>query len=81
MRRVEKNPYHSSQSMARAVGTEMQNLDSSLSVNLTNPDIWVRLIMEPHRVSIVENRLQGCGGLPSGSQGDVLVRIKNDSRF
>ena len=78
VRRVEKNPYHSSQSMARAVGTEMQNLDSSLSVDLTNPDIWVRLIMEPDRVSIVENRLQGCGGLPSGSQGDVLVRIKNE---
>ena len=64
--------------MARAVGTEMQKLDSSLSVDLTNPDIWVRLIMEPDRVSIVENRLQGCGGLPSGSQGDVLVRIKNE---
>ena len=47
--------------MARAVGTEMQNLDSSLSVNLTNPDFWVRLIMEPDRVSIVEND-SGCEG-------------------
>lgn len=78
VRRVERNPYHSSQSLARAVGTEMQKLDPSLSVNLTSPDFWVRLIMEPERVSIVENRIQGPGGLPSGSQGDVLIRIKNE---
>lgn len=78
VRRVERNPHHSSQSLARAVGTEMQKLDSALSVNLTSPDFWVRLIMEPERVSIVENRLQGCGGLPSGSQGDVLIRINSE---
>ena len=32
--------------------------------------------MENDRVSLVEERISGAGGLPAGVQGDVLVQIK-----
>ena len=66
----------SSQTFAGAVGAAMLDADPSLSVNLKTPDMWVKLIMEPTKVSWVQERFDGAGGLPAGVQGDVLVQIK-----
>ena len=77
VRRVGENREWNSQSFAAAVGTALQAEDDSLSVNLREPDMWVKLIMEHDRVSLVEERVNGAGGLPAGVQGDVLIQIKN----
>lgn len=76
VRRVGEVKGWNSQSFAGAVGAAMLGKDDSLSVNLRQPDIWVKLIMESDRVSLVEQRVEGAGGLPAGVQGDVLVRVK-----
>jgi adenylyl- and sulfurtransferase ThiI len=77
VRRVGESKQWNSQSFSAAVGSALQAGDDSLSVNLREPDMWVKLIMEHDRVSLVEKRIQGAGGLPSGVQGDVLIQIKN----
>ena len=77
VRRVGENKEWNSQTYAAAVGAALLAEDDSLSVNLREPDMWVKLIMEHDRVSLVEKRIQGAGGLPSGVQGDVLIQIKN----
>jgi len=77
VRRVGENREWNSQSFAAAVGTALQAEDDSLSVNLREPDMWVKLLMEHDRVSLVEERVNGAGGLPAGVQGDVLIQIKN----
>jgi len=77
VRRVGENKEWNSQSFAGAVGAAMLAEDDSLSVNLREPDRWVKLIMESDRVSLVEERISGAGGLPAGVQGDVLVQIKD----
>ncbi|RZD43865.1 MAG: hypothetical protein CXT70_00655, partial [Methanobacteriota archaeon] len=77
VRRVGENKEWNSQTFAGAVGAAMLGEDDSLSVNLREPDMWVKLIMESDRVSLVEARINGAGGLPAGVQGDVLVQIKN----
>jgi len=78
VRRVGKKGEWSSQTFAGAVGAAMLGKDEFLSVNLSNPDIWVRLILEPERVWHVEKRVSGAGGLPPGVQGDVLARIQSN---
>jgi len=78
VRRVGKKGEWSSQTFAGAVGASMLSVDNSLSVNLSKPDFWVRLILEPERVWHVESRMNGPGGLPPGVQGDVLARIKSE---
>lgn len=77
VRRVGENKKWNSQSFSAAVGAALLAEDDSLSVNLREPDMWVKLIMEHDRISLVEKRIQGAGGLPSGVQGDVLIQIKN----
>ena len=77
VRRVGENKEWNSQTFAGAVGAALLAEDDSLSVNLREPDMWVKLIMENDRVSLVEARISGAGGLPAGVQGDVLVQIKN----
>lgn len=77
VRRVGENKEWNSQTFAGAVGAALLAEDDSLSVNLREPDMWVKLIMESDRVSLVEARINGAGGLPAGVQGDVLVQIKN----
>jgi hypothetical protein len=77
VRRVGENKEWNSQTYAAALGTALLAEDDSLSVNLREPDMWVKLIMERDRISLVEERIQGAGGLPAGVQGDVLIQIKN----
>ena len=74
-KRVGPKGEYSSQQYSAEIGAGMCSLDDSLSVNLTNPDIWVRLVLEPERVWLLGNRIPSAGGLPPGVQGDVLCKV------
>ena len=68
-----------SQSYARTLGASLIERDPSLSVDLSNPEWWVKIILEPASVSSIEKRIQGPGGLPTGVQGDVRSRTKDET--
>jgi len=74
-RRVGPKGMYSSQDYSGMIGHHMCEQDDSLSVNLTDPDIWVKLVLEPERVWLLDERIQAAGGLPPGVQGDVLCRV------
>ena len=77
-KRVGANADYSSQEYSREIGSCMCEQDESLSVNLTNPDIWVRLILEPDKVWQLGDRIVAAGGLPPGVQGDVLCKVTDE---
>jgi thiamine biosynthesis protein ThiI len=66
------------QEFNREVGAAMWRQDGHLSVDLSFPDMWIRLVIEPDRVWIMDERIPGAGGLPPGVQGDVLARINDE---
>lgn len=63
------------------IGYHMTQIDPTLSVNLTNPDIWVRVVLEQNRVWLLSERLEGPGGLPPGVQGDVLCKVTSEDEM
>ena len=65
----------SSLSYAAALGTALIDADPSLSVNLSQPDWPVNVILRERSLEVVEHRLIGPGGLPVGAQGDVLAKV------
>ncbi|MGB2236475.1 MAG: THUMP domain-containing protein, partial [Candidatus Poseidoniaceae archaeon] len=67
-----------SQEYSAQVGHHMVVNDPSLSVNLREPDVWVRLVLEANRVWLLDERIQGAGGLPPGVQGDVLCKVTDE---
>ena len=77
-KRVGPKGQYSSQNYSGEIGAAMCGLDDSLSVDLTNPDIWVRLVLEPERVWLLGNRIVSAGGLPPGVQGDVLCKVTDE---
>jgi adenylyl- and sulfurtransferase ThiI len=78
-KRLGNNPDWNSQTFAGAVGHAMLQRDESLSVDLSNPDMWVKLILEPDKVWLLKGRIPGAGGLPSGVQGDVLCMLNEEN--
>ena len=56
----------------------MLQRDPILSVDLSNPEMSVKLIIEPERVWLLGEKIPGAGGLPSGVQGDVLCMLKEE---
>ena len=77
-KRVGAKANYSSQEYSRAIGSCLCEQDESLSVNLTKPDIWVRLILEPDKVWQLGDRIVAAGGLPPGVQGDVLCKVTDE---
>ena len=77
-KRVGPKGKYRSQEYSAEIGAALCQLDDSLSVNLTKPDIWFRLVLEPEKVWLLDNRLTSAGGLPPGVQGDVLCRIDDE---
>ena len=77
-KRVGPKGGYSSQEYSGEIGRTMCEQDETLSVDLTNPDIWVRLILEPERVWLLGKRIVSAGGLPPGVQGDVLCRVTDE---
>ena len=77
-KRVGPKGQYRSQEYSREIGAELCELDDSLSVTLSNPDIWVRLVLEPERVWLLGDRIVSAGGLPPGVQGDVLCKVVDE---
>ena len=77
-RRVGPRGKYSSQQYSGELGSALGKIDESLSVNLTNPDMWVRVVMEPEKVWLLGDRITAPGGLPPGVQGDVLCKINDE---
>ena len=77
-RRVGARGEYTSQEYSGEIGAAMCELDETLSVDLTNPDIWVRLVLEIDCVWHMSKRIEGAGGLPPGVQGDVLCKITDE---
>ena len=77
-KRLGTNYNWNSQSFSAAVGSEMLQRDPILSVDLSNPEMSVKLIIEPERVWLLGEKIRGVGGLPSGVQGDVLCMLKEE---
>ena len=69
---------YQSQQYSAEIGHHLCKLDPTLSVDLSNPDIWVRLVLEPERVWLLGRRIVSAGGLPPGVQGDVLCRVSDE---
>ncbi|HIF17039.1 MAG TPA: hypothetical protein EYQ85_07310 [Candidatus Poseidoniales archaeon] len=68
-----------SQTFAGTVGHHMLELDPSLKVNLSNPEITVRVHITPKDAWLMEKRIPGPGGLPCGVQGNVIANIQSES--
>jgi len=77
-KRVGPKDLYRSQEYSGEIGRCMCELDDSLSVDLTNPDFWVRLILEPDKIWQLGDRIVAAGGLPPGVQGDVLCRVTDE---
>ena len=77
-KRVGPKGDYKSQKYSSEIGSALSLLDDSLSVDLTNPDIWVRLILEPEKVWLLGDRIVSAGGLPPGVQGDVLCKVVDE---
>tara|TARA_B100001250_G_scaffold99919_1_gene84060 strand:- start:2130 stop:3056 length:927 start_codon:yes stop_codon:yes gene_type:complete len=77
-RRVGPRGKYSSQQYSGELGSALGEIDESLSVNLTNPDMWIRVVMEPEKVWLLGDRITAPGGLPPGVQGDVLCKIDDE---
>lgn len=66
---------------AAALGSALCEQDPALSVDLTKPSRWYRMILEPHQIAHIETRKDGPGGLPAGVQGDVVAQINTLDDF
>jgi adenylyl- and sulfurtransferase ThiI len=56
-KRVGPKGDYKSQQYSSEIGSAMCNIDGTLSVNLTKPDMWVRLVLEPERVWLLGDRI------------------------
>ena len=77
-RRVGPRGKYNSQQYSGELGNALGKIDESLSVNLTNPDMWIRVVMELEKVWLLGDRITASGGLPPGVQGDVLCKIDDE---
>lgn len=64
-----------SQDVERYVGGGLNQHIETASVNLTNPQVTVRLEVEDDRLRLVKARYEGLGGYPIGTQEDVLSLV------
>lgn len=73
--RVKRKGIHNFNSLEaeREIGREL--VEKRGRVNLTSPDIWVKLEIENNDSFIIEREIEGSGGLPLGTQGRVLCLV------
>ena len=78
VKRVAKTGKINSREYESRIGAKMISLDPKLSVNLTDPDEWIKLIVDNEELFQIKYRIQTCGGLPPGVQGDVLIQLSSE---
>ena len=77
-RRTGKHDY-SSQDIAKQVGEVIltANKEKNITVNLSKPDITIFVEVRHNRAFIFNEKIQGVGGFPVGTQGKVLAVISD----
>jgi thiamine biosynthesis protein ThiI len=73
--RVKRRGYHewNSMDLARLIGSEL--LEPSAGVDLSNPDVEVRVTVLDDRAFLVVDHVRAAGGLPLGTQDPVLCLV------
>ena len=71
----------SSQEFAGEVGYHMLQMDPELKVDLSNPQITVKVHMSASQAWLMEDRIPGPGGLPCGVQGNVIAKISDRNQL
>ncbi|MGH1471836.1 MAG: tRNA uracil 4-sulfurtransferase ThiI [Cellvibrionaceae bacterium] len=64
-----------SMDVERLVGSVLNRACESASVNLSNPDVVVKLEIVDNQCFVLLNQRQGLGGYPLGTQDDVLSLV------
>ena len=67
-----------SQDFSGMVGHHMLEGDGTLSVNLSNPDYPVKVILSKQQAWLLAQKVNCPGGLPIGVQGLVLAKISSE---
>lgn len=75
--RAKRNGEHdfTSHDIERYVGGGLLKETDALAVKLRNPDILVNIEVKHSRLYAIKQRIQGLGGYPIGSQGDIVSLI------
>ncbi|EFL91332.1 sulfurtransferase required for thiamine and 4-thiouridine biosynthesis [Candidatus Regiella insecticola LSR1] len=75
--RVKRRGQHSFSSLEveRYVGARLNQQIKNTKVDLTCPQVTVRLTIDEDQLGLIQDRHQGLGGLPIGTQEDVLSLI------
>ncbi len=73
-RRVGTHPF-SSPEAAAFLGSELFERCGAAGVSLKNPQVWVNVEIRDQRVLLIQNRHEGMGGFPLGTQEPVLCLL------
>jgi tRNA uracil 4-sulfurtransferase len=77
-RRVGTHPF-TSQDLARELGEEIRRAHPDVRVNLTHPDVEIRVEVRHNRGFVFRDIWPGPGGLPLGSQGRGLAVVRDEA--
>ena len=77
-RRSGTHPY-SSQDLATLLGRRIQGAVPGARVDLTSPDVEVRVEVRENRAFVFDEVADGPGGLPMGSQGRALAIVDSEA--
>ena len=76
VRRSGDHPYTSQEIAVEGGGAVVSHLEEGEArVDLKDPDIWIEVEIRNGRAYIFDNRTKGLGGMPSSSQGKVLLLL------
>jgi len=74
VKRTGSHPYTSQEIAAMGGGAVISQLpQGAASVDLTHPDVWVEVEIRENRAYVFSGRERGLGGMPSDTQGRVLL--------
>ncbi len=72
VKRKFKNYPFKSKDVEKVIGEKIY-LKYNKKVNLTNPDLWIRLEIYKNKTHLIEERIKGLGGLPYASEGKCSI--------
>jgi thiamine biosynthesis protein ThiI len=79
VKRIGSHPYTSRDIAIAGGGAVVSHLKEGESrVDLDDPDIWIELEIRENRTYIFSGRVKGVGGMPSDTQGKVLLYLPPD---
>ncbi len=72
VKRKFKNHPFKSKDVEKIIGEKI-HLQHNKKVNLTNPDLWIRLEIYKNNTHLIEEIIKGLGGLPYASEGKCSI--------